>query len=232
MTAIRQQNALSHFSTLSGTSNDVRTQLADMSSRRVIAFAFEPGNELDVSELVDVINNIAFVINSVKMQHQTRQNKAFQAVIEALIVPVPLPHHKLVEAQMTARAHNAVFESGEWLTAAQLAEMAGFSKKNPSAQPNKWKKEGLIFAVKQNGIDYFPAYGLDPATKYRPYKVLADVIHVFGNKKDAWGLAYWFSSVNSFLGGARPQDILAKNPENVIAAAKDEAADLGGVAHG
>ena len=47
--------------------------------------------------------------------------------------------------------------------------------------------------------------------------------------KDGWGLAYWFASANSFLGGKRPQDVLLESPERVLAAAADEMAE---VAHG
>jgi len=36
----------------------------------------------------------------------------------------------------------------------------------------------------------------------------ARVLSVFRGRKDEWGLAYWFASVNSFLGGKRPQDLL------------------------
>jgi hypothetical protein len=103
------------------------------------------------------------------------------------------------------------------------------SSLNPSAQPNKWKKLGQIFAVHHNGVDYFPGYGLDAETGFRPLKALATVIEVFDGIKDAWGLAYWFASDNSFLGGKRPQDVLKADPARVIAAARDEVEEL---AHG
>ena len=231
MTATKDREVLPHFSTLSGTPSDVSTRLRRMTNQHVIAFAFEEGSEDNVSDLADVMSNMALLIGNVKNLHQQNQQKAYQALVEGLIPPVPMPRHKIVEAAMTARARKAVFEASDWLTAAEVAEMAGFSKTNPSAQPNKWKKDGAIFAVEQNRIDYFPAYALDPNTNYRPYKALAEVINVFGNKKDAWGLAYWFTSVNSFLGGLRPLDLLANESERVIAAAKDEVADLAGVAH-
>ena len=38
-------------------------------------------------------------------------------------------------------------------------------------------------------------------------------------------LAFWFSALNSFLDDERPQDVLATDPERVIAAAKDEMAE-------
>lgn len=71
------------------------------------------------------------------------------------------------------------------------------------------------------GVDYFPSYALDPATDYQPCAAIKKVIDVFGDQKGGWGLAYWFASVNRFLGGRRPQDVLKENPEQVIAAAED-----------
>jgi hypothetical protein len=98
-----------------------------------------------------------------------------------------VPQHKLIEVRMAAEAGKAVLESGDWLTAVQIAEMAGFSAGNPSAQPNKWKKDGQIFAVRHRGVDYFPGYALDPSAGYRPAKGLARVLGVFRGRKDDWG---------------------------------------------
>lgn len=130
---------------------------------------------------------------------------------------------------MLVQARKAVLESGDWLTAAEVAQLAGLSSRNPSAQPNKWKKRGLIFAIPHNGVDYFPGYGLDRDAGFRPLKAMAKVIMAFSGRKDGWGMAYWFRSDNSFLGGKRPQDLLATAPERVIAAAQDEAQEI---AHG
>jgi hypothetical protein len=113
--------------------------------------------------------------------------------------------NELKEAAMLARARTAVIESGEWLTAAQVAEMAQFSSSNPSAQPNKWKRDGFIFAIRHNGIDYFPSYALDPHTGYRPRKSMSEIIKTLGAAKDGWGLSYWFMSDNSFLDTEKDQ---------------------------
>jgi hypothetical protein len=40
--------------------------------------------------------------------------------------------------------------------------------------------------------------------------------------RDGWGLAFWFHSANSFLGGKRPKDFLASQSGLVVAAAADE----------
>ncbi|MHC4042963.1 hypothetical protein [Bradyrhizobium sp. 23AC] len=136
---------------------------------------------------------------------------------------------KQLEDRMTAEARNAVLESGDWLTEAQIVQISGFSTTNPSDQPTKWKEDGRIFAVSHRGVDYFPAYALDPATNYRPVEALATVLAVFRGRKDDWGLAYWFVSINSCLGSKRPQDLLISEPTRVLAAAEDEVA---GALHG
>lgn len=133
------------------------------------------------------------------------------------------------EAAMLARSRKAVLEAADWLTAAKLAELTGLSTSNPSTRPNKWTHQRQIFAIHHKGVDYFPGYGLDPQAEWQPRKALESVLEIFGDDKDGWGLAFWFLSANSFLGGRRPQDVLAKAPELVIAAARDEMEDI---AHG
>lgn len=226
MAAADKAIELSGVRTVTGTPEQVRTRLGRLHAERVIALTLEHGNEVAVRALADTVANLAPLVSSIL---ERRQEEAFRSIIEALVPDVPLPQHKLIEARMTADARKAVLESGDWLTAAQIAEMAGFSTTNPSAQPNKWKRDGQIFAVRHRGVDYFPGYALDPVTDYRPARGLAGVLNAFRGQKDEWGIAYWFASVNSFLGGKRPQDLLIGASERVIAAAEDEAA---GVLHG
>lgn len=130
---------------------------------------------------------------------------------------------------MNAEARKHVFETADWLTAAQLSEIAGFSGQNASAQPNKWKREGRIFAIRRSGSDYYPGYALDPDSGYRPAKGLAPILALFDSELEEWDIAIWFASVNSFLGGKIPKDLLLGAPDRVLAAAQDEVA---GVLHG
>lgn len=134
------------------------------------------------------------------------------------------------EAQMELEARRRVLADKEnWLLATEVSDMAGFSPINRRAQPNNWKRKRFIFSITHLGKDYFPAFGLDPAKQYRPLASLAPILAILYSKKDDWGIAYWFASANSFLGGERPQDMLAKYPERVLAAAKT---NIVGVVHG
>ncbi|HHQ6590934.1 hypothetical protein [Serratia fonticola] len=171
-------------------------------------------------------HTLANIVSFIDLTLRGQSEQMIKALVDALVPKVPPTPSLLKEAAMVARSRNAVLESADWLTAAQVAELAGLSASNPSTQPNKWKRQKQIFAITHNGVDYFPGYGLDPNTGYRPRKALKPVLDVFGEHKDGWGLAYWFLSANSFLGGKRPQDVLASEPERVIAAAEDEVKEV------
>lgn len=221
-----KDKALSGFGTLAGTLAEVRSSLGRSRAQRAIALTFAHESEHSVRAIAETLVGLGPLVVTLMKR---RQRETLDKIIDALVPSVPPPEHILTEARMTAKARKAVLEGAEWLTAAQIAQLAGFSASNPSAQPNKWKKGALIFAIRHQSTDYFPAYGLDATANYRPVKALAKVLHAFGKTKDAWGLAYWFASVNSFLGGKRPQDLLADAPERVIEAAHDEEAEI---AHG
>ena len=214
------------FGAMAGTLDEVRSRLTRSGAERVIALTFAHENERTVRAIAETLVSLGPLVATLTKK---RQRESLDKIIDALVPSVPPARHMVTEARMTAQARKAVLEGAEWLTAAQIAQLAGFSASNPSAQPNKWKRDGLIFAVRHRSTDYFPAYGLDPAANYRPVKALAKVLRAFGNTKDAWGLAYWFASINSFLGGKRPQDLLATAPDRVIEAAHDEVVEI---AHG
>ncbi|WP_246792992.1 hypothetical protein [Burkholderia perseverans] len=214
-------------STLVGTPKQVQDHLRKSRADQVLVLSFEHVDDQLLSVVAENMSHVATSMLELLLERQER--RVVELLAEAFVPPKPASPQLLKEAAMLSRARKAVLESGDWLTAAQLAELAGLSATNPSAQPNKWKKQGLIFAIHHKGVDYFPAYGLDRNADFRPLKALAEIVKEFDGHKDAWGMAFWFLSSNSFLGGKRPQDLLATSPDRVIAAASDE---LREVAHG
>lgn len=215
-------------STLIGTPKEVKGRLDKSDARQVLVVAFQHQNHHQTKVLIENLSNMASTLFGVfEQQHQSRAT--LERLAEALVPPAPASPHLIKEVAMLVKARKAVLESGDWLTASELSGLAQLSTANPSAQPNKWKKAGRIFAIHHNGVDYFPAWGLNRDGGFRPLKALADVIAVFNGHKDSWGMAFWFQSANSFLGGKRPQDLLASQPEQVIEAARDE---VQGVVHG
>lgn len=214
------------FETLAGTASEVRRKLDAAGDDQVVAFTMEHGNKKLAKAVEEAIQAIAPLVLAAVAR---REQQALETIVDALVPQVPPPQHLLAEARMNAEARKHVLETADWLTAAQLSEIAGFSGQNASAQPNKWKREGRIFAIRRNGSDYYPGYALDPDSGYRPAKGLAPILALFDGELDAWDVAIWFASVNSFLDGKIPKDLLLGAPDRVLAAAQDEVA---GVLHG
>jgi len=213
--------------TLAGTPKEVQAWLAKSHAKCVLALELD---HVKPNFFLNLAENCSVAEPTLRELSQQRQGpESVERLADALVPRTPPSPRLLKEAAMLVRARKAVLESGDWLTAAQVAQLAGLSTRNPSAQPNKWKKQGLIFALNHGGADYFPGYGLNPETGFRPVKALAQIIETFAGHKDGWGMAYWFRSDNSFLGGKRPQDLLASAPERVLAAALDEVQEI---AHG
>lgn len=213
-------------STLTGLGHEVREKLETVSNEPVVAVVLPRASGASAGAIARTLENIAQLVPSLIA---SQQEQTIKAVVEALMPKVMPTPNVLKEAEMQARARAAVLASGDWLTAAEIASAAGFSASNPSAQPSKWKRDKAIFTISHNGTDYFPGYGLDPSAGYRPLKALAKVIGILDGSKDGWGMAYWFMSPNSFLGGQRPQDLIRSAPQRVADAALDE---LEGAAHG
>ncbi len=216
----------SGVSTLVGTPKEVRARLSRSHADRVLVVSFD---HIKPNVFEALAENFANVASSMYEVLQERQDlNSLERLADVFVTRKPPSPRLLKEAAMLVQARKAVLESGDWLTAADIAQVAQLSTRNPSAQPNKWKKQGQIFAINHGGVDYFPGYGLDPDASYRPLKALAKVIEVFEGHKDSWGMAYWFRSDNNFLGGKKPQELLASAPDRVIDAALDE---IQGIAH-
>ena len=217
----------SGVSTLSGTPKEVQARLGRSHAKHALVLTFDQIKPSAFEALAENFTNVASSMFEVLLQRHDRES--LERLAEVLVPRTPPSPRLLKEAAMLVQARKAVLESGDWLTAVEVAQLAGLSTRNPSAQPNKWKKQGLIFAISHNGVDYFPGYGLDREAGFRPLKAMAKVIEAFSGHKDGWGMAYWFRSDNSFLVGKRPQDLLATAPDRVIEAARDEVLEI---AHG
>ncbi len=165
-----------------------------------------------------------FITDTTSKDHQL----TVERMVSLLVPQAPVGPVIFMEAQMLAEAKKAVLESGDWLSERDIATLAE-SDCSASSRLNEWKRERRIFSIHHNGSDYFPIYALNKDAGYQPLSAMAEVLKVFDGTKDDWGLAYWFISMNSYLGGERPQDLLIAVPARVVAAAEYEVA---GVTHG
>jgi len=224
MARIVSKTILGDVETFTGRPAEISGRINKLKRDRVFVIATD---EMSPSDSHALQNMLLGATKLFRQAADDQLDEKLQFLVKAFLPKAPPTPIMLKEAEMQARAQTAVFASADWLTAPQVATLAGFSDSNLSAQPTKWKREGRIFTVPQSGTDYFPGYGLDPDNGYRPLKSLKSVLDVFKGRKKGWGLGYWFSSVNSFLGGRRPQDVLKVDPDRVVAAAKDELTSIG-----
>jgi hypothetical protein len=207
-----------------GSGREVSAILNRAPARRALAITFDNDNEQ--SAAVEVYRRIGeFLPQLIRNQSEVK----LQEVIKALLPEMTPSHEALQQTRMLVDAKVQILESGDYVRAAEIAKLAGYSENNPSAQPSKWKREGTIFAIEHNGVDYFPLFALNPEKSYKPYEGLSQILAVFNRTKSGWGLAFWFAGLNSFLDDERPQDLLAAAPERVLAAARDE---MEGLQHG
>ena len=200
-----------------GTGGEVSRMLNRTPTRRTVAVTFESDSE--VKAAAEVYRQVAEFLPELI---RSRQQGRLEQVVGLLLPDVPPSGAALAQARMMIEQKRRILESGDYIPASEIAKLAGYSEINPSAQPNKWKREGAIFAIPHNGTDYFPIFALDPESNYKPYPAIQEIVEVFGETKGAWSLALWFSSLNSYLDDRRPQDLVESEPEHVVAAARDE----------
>jgi hypothetical protein len=204
---------------LSGTGEDVIRLLHRSPLQRTVAVTFADDEQGAAAERV-----IHQLVEFLPQLIQERQEDTLKKVVNVLLTDVTPSKAARDQARMLIEAKTAILNSGDFLPATEVARLAGFSASNLSVQPNKWKRNREIFAIQHGREDYLPAYAL--TRDHRPRKEMAEILKVFGEAKDGWGLAFWFAAVNSFLDDERPQDVLATEPERVIAAATDEVAEF------
>jgi hypothetical protein len=206
------------------------TRTASIPTRHDLIFTVQYGGQTQVITDEDVDPKTAEATVSVLKQVaemvpallEKRRVQKWDALVEALTPDMALSPTRVIEAEMKSAAMTQILASQDFVTAADIARLGKFSAKNPSSQPNRWKRMSQIFAIHHRGADYYPLYALDPADGYRPRPIVADVLRLFAGSKDTWQTAFWFGSINGYLNGRRPQDVLTGPPEPLLRAARAE----------
>ncbi|MDP3317403.1 MAG: hypothetical protein Q8M47_15205 [Devosia sp.] len=130
-------------------------------------------------------------------------------------------------AQRLAARHARVLNEFGYFTAEQLGKVNRSQATVRSALADNWRKRRLVFAVPHpdktaRERDIYPAFQFE---NHKPIKAMQAVLDAFGEHKDPWKLALWFTSNNGALADdARPVDLLTSDPQAVIEAARRDAA--------
>lgn len=208
-----------------GSARELATGLENSHAQALVFLSSFQGNNERTRIVFETLKHASVLIDDLI---EKRQKNSWEALIEALTPDLPMTSNKMIEAKMFAQAKKAILESDDFVRATEIAEAAQFSMSNPSSQPNRWKKAGQIFALNYKGVDLYPLYALDLKGGAKPLPIMEKILRVLEDKDD-WQKAFWFGSINTFLGNKMPKELLRSKPQEVIRAAEIEAL---GVQHG
>ncbi len=145
-------------------------------------------------------------------------NELERQSIQALVDEVEPRRPAATRIELEKRAIDAVLQGTEWNSAAEIGRRLHAQAVNPHAAVSRWQQSGRIFGIDHRGRKIYPAYIFDAA--WQPLPAVKKVLEVLGDHS-VFRVAAWFESTNSFLGGRRPREVIASDPEAVVAAAED-----------
>jgi hypothetical protein len=93
------------------------------------------------------------------------------------------------------------------LTGAQVGALSPPKAENSEEIADRWKAEGRLFSVLNEGAELYPAFQFDAQGAPRP--VIRRVLEVVG-RPSGWEIALWFTAANGWLDEERPVDLLAE----------------------
>jgi hypothetical protein len=172
-------------------------------------------------ELRAVVERLIEQLIGADAVHRDRAEELIAAMLPKAEVPSA---SAVLQARRNAAAREALLAEFGGLDSSAVAALAGSSARNRAALAHRWKQEGRIFSVPCRGAALYPGFQFDDGG--RPHPAMAPVIAALGERGTEWELALWFAAGNGFLGGRRPADLLAAEPQAVVEAAEREAAGL------
>ncbi len=178
----------------------------------------DPPRGLTDKDLEDVKQLMSDVVAVALAARPQRREVVRDQLVNLLVGDVALTSVDMKRARLEAQAVRAIRQGTEWLTAAEIGDLADLGPANPIATVSRWKQQGRIFALRHGGKDYYPRYAL--GTDFRPLPAIKGILAVLADY-DPELLAAWFDSTSRFLGGKRPREIVANEPAKALAAARN-----------
>ena len=131
---------------------------------------------------------------------------------------------KLLSSSSPLTDREVTMRQARRLASAKRVLLKEFSSPARPADCERLLRERKIFALSHQNTIHVPSFQFDE--KGHPRPAVAKVIQILGKDTSDWGLALWFTAANGWLDGKRPVDLLRDEPEEVIQAAEQEAAEL------
>ncbi len=156
--------------------------------------------------------------------------RAVDGLVEALMpegLAVPTPA-AVLQARRNAEARSALLTEFGALRSQDVADLAESRATNRAALANRWRTENRVVAVPVGDELLYPGFQFNAEGKPKPaIGPTVDLMRSDPHTTD-WQMALWFVTPTSWLGGARPVDLLDDDPDAVIDAARREVSDLAG----
>jgi hypothetical protein len=141
-------------------------------------------------------------------------------LIDAMFVPSRVVSPAMArQAQRNAQARQELIDEFGVRDSDHVADLAGSAAGNRSATASRWLAARKIFAVTHRGTKLYPNFQF--GTDGRPRPVIARVLKAFEPcGLDGWEIALWFTTASGWLDDKRPVDVLTREPDQVVDAAR------------
>lgn len=171
------------------------------------------GRAMDMDRVIRWVRSVA------------RAQKHDEQVVDLLledVEPQVMGEEHLRQLRLQAAARARFLEEVPLLTSQAVGELLGSEARNTSAMASRLKREGRLFAVTHKGTDLYPSFQV---VEGEAHPAIRDVLAAF-QAESPWTVALWFFTPSGWLGGERPMDLLAREPERVIEAARQTSEPL------
>jgi hypothetical protein len=126
----------------------------------------------------------------------------------------PPSRDELLQARTNAQLRTSFITNQLTYSSEDVASLVGSRAANRAATANRWRKEGLIFAVRHSGELRYPAFQFGDDGHPRPE--IRDVLAAFAERHaSAWEIALWFVTEHPRADGRKPVELLDENPRAV-----------------
>jgi hypothetical protein len=137
------------------------------------------------------------------------------------ISPIPIEDDPQVERNGRARAQ--FLREDRPYTAGEASKILGSRARNATELASRHKREGRLFTVRDGTTEKYPRFQFD--VHGQPLPVIEQILKLFKGNLEGWEIALWFHGNNGWLPQqARPVDLLRRQPDVVLTAAKREVA--------
>jgi hypothetical protein len=145
----------------------------------------------------------------------------FEALVTTMMPDQVMSRPMAEQAQRNAELRTRALEEIEMLDSDGVATVLGSHARNRAAAASRLARSGQVVFVDHGGRRLFPAFQFDlDAGRLRPETVR--IVEALAEREvRGWAALLWLTRPNGWLAGARPVDLLAEEPEKVVAAARD-----------